>query len=298
MVETRVGELDYKVINATLVHGIKEYCDINNIKCLVLGISGGIDSTVVAALAKQTDIPLIGVSLPCSTNKECENTAATLVGNEFCNEFKTINLEDVASHMIDFCNNIEQNENAIPQGNIKARMRMITLYDIAWKHGGIVLDTDNLTEHYLGFWTIHGDEGDFNPIGSLWKHEVYGLAKWLKENKFTDSEALTASIELMPTDGNGVSNSDLDQIAPNKTYDDVDEILQAWVGLDKRIKDSIILHSAFRGTVFEKLCEKHGTDIVMGVIKRSYNSEYKRKPRPFIIDHFNGNILDKSENLI
>lgn len=295
MIETRTEELNYLEVNNTLVYGIKKYCDINNIKTLVLGISGGIDSTVVAALAKQTGIPLIGVSMPCSTNKECENDAALLVGKEFCTEFKVCNLQHVASTVIDFCNCIGECENPIPQGNIKARLRMITLYDIAWKNHGIVLDTDNLTEHHLGFWTIHGDDGDFNPIGALWKHEVYDLAKWLKENRFKDSEALTASIELMPTDGNGVSNSDLDQIAPNKTYDDVDEILQAWVGLDARIKDSV-LHGNIRGTVFEKLCEKHGTDIVNGVIQRSWYSEYKRKARPFMIDFFNGNILDKNQN--
>ena len=50
---------------------------------------------------------------------------------------------------------------------------MIMLYNAASIFKGLVVDTDNLSEHYLGFWTMHGDVGDFKPIGKLWKTEVY-----------------------------------------------------------------------------------------------------------------------------
>ena len=111
------------------------------------------------------------------------------------------------------------------------------------------------------------------------------------------SEGLNASIGLAPTDGNGVSNTDLDQIAPNKTYDDVDEILMTWVNLDPRIKKSVI-DSGYTEGVFKELSEKHGNDIVSMVIQRSLNSEFKRKSRPFIIDIVNGNILEKNGNVM
>ena len=158
------------------------------------------------------------------------------------------------------------------------------------------MDTDNLTEHFLGFWTIHGDEGDFNPIGGLWKHEVYGLARWMKNNVFKDSQALDAAIALMPTDGNGVKEGgDLAQIAPNKTYNDVDETLQAWVGLNNKVKE-LVIKNKFDFGIFKGLCEKHGVETVERVIMRSVKSEFKRKHRPFIIDIFNGEILEKSRN--
>jgi NAD+ synthetase len=174
---------------------------------------------------------------------------------------------------------------------------MITLYDIASKVGGIVMDTDNLTEHFLGFWTLHGDDADFDPIGGLWKHEVYALARYMKEKVFTDSKALEQSIALMPTDGNGVKEGgDLAQIAPGKTYDDVDEILHAWVGLDSRIKEHV-LHNYFDYGVFKTLCEKHGYETVESVIMRSVRSEFKRKQRPFIIDVYRGLICEKNGNL-
>lgn len=57
----------------------------------------------------------------------------------------------------------------IADGNIQARLRMIYLYNLASIHKGLVMSTDNQTEYQLGFWTIHGDVGDFDPIQDLWK---------------------------------------------------------------------------------------------------------------------------------
>jgi nicotinamide-nucleotide amidase len=305
MVETyRTDPLEYEKVFNNLVNGIIKYLTNSHIKAMVIGMSGGIDSTVVAALCKEVynrtngEFELIGVSMPCSTNKVDENDAATAAGTEFCTHFSVVSLESTFK-AVEACCDLASNIASTPvsQGNIKARLRMITLYDIASKVGGIVMDTDNLTEHFLGFWTIHGDDGDFNPIGGLWKHEVYGLAKWMKENVYKDSKALEASIALMPTDGNGVKEGgDLAQIAPGKTYDNVDEILHSWVGLDPRIKLDVI-KSGFQQGVFKQLCEKHGIDTVSMVIRRSINSGFKRKQRPFVIDIFNGNITEKNGKL-
>jgi NAD+ synthetase len=294
----RTEELKYNEVFHNIVDGIKKYVETNNIRCCVLGLSGGIDSTVCAALCSAAKVPLIGVSLPCSTNKEDQKNAASLVGEESCVSFKVVNLQEPYEVMEKFCTEASGIEKtAISQGNIKARLRMITLYDIASKCGGIVIDTDNLTENHLGFFTIHGDDADFNPIGGLWKHEVYGLAKWMHENVFKGSKALEASIALMPTDGNGVKDGgDLAQIAEGKTYDDVDEILHAWVGLSSEVK-KLVLKYNFNFGVITKLCEKHGYDTVKNVIMRSVRSEFKRKHRPFVIDIFNGNILEKNGDI-
>lgn len=298
IVTYRTETLDYAKVTDNIVQGLYNYCARFGIKTLVLGISGGIDSTVVAALAKLSGINLIGVSMPCATNEDCENESAWLVGAEFCSEFKIANLQSTFEVVEKYTKEASwRDATPISQGNIKARLRMLTLYDIASKVGGIVLDTDNLTEHFLGFFTIHGDTSDLTPIGGLWKHEVYELAKYLKENRFKDSKALEASIALVPTDGNGVkAGGDLAQIAEGKTYDDVDEILHAWVGLDSRIKADVI-KKEFNYGVFKTLCEKHGKDVVEQVIMRSVKSEFKRKHAPFVIDIFNGNTLDGEGNI-
>lgn len=304
VVTYRTEPLNYEKVFNNIVNATCNYLIVNKLKSMVLGISGGIDSSVTAAICKtisqKTNIPLIGVSLPCSTNGTDEVSSATLAGNEFCTTFEEINLEGVYETVEDFCRGTLHNIDATPisRGNIKARLRMITLYDIASRMGGIVVDTDNLTEHFLGFWTLHGDDGDFNPIGGLWKHEVYGLAKWMKENVYKDSKALEAAIAIIPTDGNGVkAGGDLAQIAPGKTYDDVDEILHAWVGLDDRVKSSVIAEH-FNHGIFKTLCEKHSKDTVEAVVMRSVRSEFKRKQRPFVIDIYNGNILEKNGSLI
>lgn len=275
--------MNCKVVLESIISGLRYYMKENHINVYVLGISGGIDSTLTAAICKIADVPLIGISLPCSTNKDCEVSTAYKVGTEFCKEFKEISIQgafDAVSKLTDEASGMS--ETPISQGNIKARLRMITLYDIASKRGGIVLDTDNLTEHYLGFWTLKGDEGDFNPIGGLWKNQVYELARYVNETYFGGkSEALLKSIELEPTDGNGVSNSDLEQIAPGRTYDDVDSILLAItkVGYTKDVR------------------QKYGDECVNMVERRHNNSEFKRKSRPFIVDLNNGNILEKNGKL-
>ena len=299
MIIGRNEPLDYKSVFETIVNTTAKYLTDNGIKAMVLGLSGGLDSTVCAAICKKVNekigIPLVGISLPCSTNKGDEVSSAALAGKEFCNEFSEFNIQEGFECVERMCENASGVKSTnISQGNIKARLRMITLYDIASKRRGLVIDTDNTTEHFLSFFTINGDVGDLNPIGNLWKTEVYGLANYLYKEVYKGSEALKAAIEITPTDGNGVSNSDLDQIMPGFTYNDVDVILMPWVTLDNRIKESY-LNDGFnqKGTIFKTLVEKYGEDNVKRVIMRSVNSEFKRLPHPIPIDIFRGEIVKK-----
>lgn len=304
MIETyRTEPLNYRKVLDTIVSSMADYLVKNDIKSQILGISGGIDSTLSAAICKlvyeRTNIPLIGVSLPCATNEKDEITSAELTGREFCNEFKEINIEELFINTEKVFNSFGLTSTKVSQGNIKARIRGSFLHNLASICNGIVIDTDNLTEHFLGFWTIAGgDEGELNPIGALWKHEVYAMARYIKENVFKDSKALENSIALNPTDGNGVAaGGDLAQIAPGKTYDDVDDILYHWVGLDSRIKESVT-NGDFDCGIFRSLCEKYGKDTVKGVIMRSIKSEFKRRQRPFVIDIRRGYVCEKNGGII
>ena len=228
--------MDYKNFTDNSINYLVEYIKNNKLQSLVLGISGGIDSTVVAAIAseacKKTGIVLIGRSLPAHTNNPEEIDAATLVGQAFCNDFKEVAIERMYAKVAD---EIELNEGKMTPlqlGNIKARLRMIYLYNLASIHKGCVLDTDNKSEHELGFFTIHGDVGDLNcGLIYLWKTEVYKLARYLY-NHFVEtgqgikSEALEQSIALIPTDGNGVmSGGDCAQFGLDN-YDQVDDVLK------------------------------------------------------------------------
>ena len=185
-----------------LIETTENYIVSNGLDSMVLGISGGIDSTVCAAICHEVSlrsnrqIKFIGRSLPIKNQVMYseEYDASKLVGNAFCDDFRVVNLSWIYENMLGEIVEHEENkrvkgfsykgiedksENQTPiaNGNIQARLRMAYLYNLAGINKGLVIDTDNLTEHYLGFFTIHGDQGDFNPIGGLWKTEVYQLAK-------------------------------------------------------------------------------------------------------------------------
>lgn len=317
-----MSELNYKHVFNVLVDKTAEYVTENNLKAMVLGISGGIDSTVVAAIchevSKKTGIPLIGRSLPIK-NKSDEFNVSKLVGQAFCNEFATIYIKGVYEELLKFITTTEIDAPAIrivpnlvqtpiANGNIQARLRMIYLYNLASIHKGLVMSTDNQTEYQLGFWTIHGDVGDFDPIQDLWKTEVYGLANYLQDhykskalealrNDYKEtcdnykamSCAIYNSCKLVPTDGLGISNSDLDQIGA-KDYATVDDILSRFIPFEnfRKSYDSAgqIMHphdEMAESDCWSQLCARHGEDVVDKVCGRHLASEFKRKKAPIYI---------------
>jgi len=231
--------MNYKMVYKNITEELFRYIKNHNLKCAVVGMSGGIDSTLTAALAYKAGINVIGRSITIDSNKEPEILRGNMAGEMFCNtEFISVNFtkqyEDLKSIMIDNETNLDGTQSEkykIRCGNIKARLRMMYLYDIAQRYGGCVLSTDNFTELMLGFWTLHGDVGDLGMIQKLTKTEVYGLAKWMVENVLEGGEiqAMQLAIDAIPTDGLGVTNSDLDQLEAD-SYEQVDEILVAnWI---------------------------------------------------------------------
>lgn len=319
---------DYKNIFEVIVTKTADYLKTNGLKTMILGISGGIDSTVTAAICREVqrkhpEYRFIGVSLPCSSNAQDERDSAALTIGAFCKYTDSIthNLQReysmIRGAFEDDYNWLKVEETKIAQGNIKARLRMMYLYNLASLAHGIVMDTDNLTEHYLGFWTIHGDVGDFNPIGGLWKHEVYGLAKWLANEYYQDFpeqmgneasrciNALRKAIVITPTDGNGVKvGGDLAQIAPGLTYDQVDDVLIWFLNPKNNLKYYWKNYSEadwpehVRHSYYE-MCDKYGEESIKMIVNRHMNSEFKRKRLPIAIEReeYKYNIVDQYQRL-
>lgn len=298
---------NYRLIFERLIQKTKEYIVNNGIQAMILGISGGIDSTVVTAICHEvsilTGIPLIGRSLPTHFNKEDETNAATLVGKAFCTDFQTVHIGDWYNELSSDFRLLEKEITPIAKGNIQARLRMMYLYNLASIHNGIVMDTDNLTENNLGYWTLHGDVGDFNPIGGLWKTEIFKLAEELIKLYETGStilshthgiirelqkiDAVTASLRLKPTAGLGITNNDLEELGA-ESYEQVDAILQeilAWKWLSNKRGDfpeSIKEQREMFLDEQQMLC--YPIEVILNITNRHFNSEFKRKKLPIKIE--------------
>jgi NAD+ synthetase len=258
------------------------YIRKHNIKSLVLGISGGLDSAVVASLmagvAAEESIPLIGISLPSDSNQDEEIARADAVGKEYCTKFTTYEIDNdfvevsdsiylILSKILD--GELTDWEQKILAGNIKARLRMILLFATAGATKGMVLSTDNKTEEMLGFWTLHGDVGNFGPIQNLWKSEVYELARSIYDQRGV--QALKDCIDATPTDGLGITSSDLDQIGVD-SYDEADRRIQNYIKLATNLFD---VKSFFdQAKAVQQICDLPIND---PVINRMVNSEFKRK---------------------
>lgn len=273
---------------------LAQYIRDNHLQSICVGISGGIDSTVSCALAKPVcdalNIPLIGRSLPTNTNKSDEINVANLVGNAFCTDYKEviINCDDII-HEFELC---EGKITPLQKGNIKARYRMIYLRNLASIHKGVVLDNDNFTEWNLGFWTVGGDSPmDINlGLHYLWKTEIYELADYLWRDLCShdyyetyglhskQADAIRASINLIPTDGNGVSSSDCEQFGLDN-YEQVDDVLKTMYY--NHYPNSIrALSKDDLNKEYTRLIDSYNEQGVDKVMILHQNTAYKRKELP------------------
>jgi len=264
---------------------LSNYIKDNHLQSLIIGISGGIDSTVSCAISYPVcydlGIPLIGRSLPCHSNNPEEIKSADLVGQAFCNDYKEVPIEKLYAQTADMFELNEGKLTKLQLGNIKARIRMNYLRNLASIHRGVVLDNDNFTEWNLGFWTVGGDSPmDINlGLHYLWKTEVYELANYLTVSphmKHEQFEAIIRSMNLTPTDGNGVSKSDCEQFGLDN-YEQVDDVLRTMYFDENHAWDS---PNEKGDSEYIRLIDSYNEQGVDKVMVLHQNTEYKRIPAP------------------
>lgn len=294
--------INYEKVFNTLKEELKNYINKFYFETIVMGISGGIDSTVSSAIcsevAKELNIPFIGLLLPSNSNKREENYSALDVAKAFTTDYRISNITDLyqefeESIFYDF----QKLQTPISRGNVLARLRMTIIRNIANITNGLTIDNTNFTEYNLGFFTVN-DKQDYCLLRDLWKTEVYGLAEWIL-NKYAENamsagaggflekeeeylhicEALKQSIELTPTDGLGISNSDLDQIGA-KSYNEVDTILQDFLAF---ADDYVNTSDAVEDYLEYNALYDIEPEVIKKVLNRYLNSEFKREYLPVYV---------------
>ena len=175
---------------------IKDYAHSNNVDALVIGISGGIDSAVTSTLSAKTGLRTFVANMPILDHKTTNERGINHI------DWLKKNFSNVTDFKIDlslvfesFKSALDKNDSEHGYANSQARLRMMTLYQIAASNNGIVVGTGNKVEDFgIGFYTKYGDGGvDISPIADCNKTEVWELGRELK--------ILDDIINAAPTDG-------------------------------------------------------------------------------------------------
>ena len=200
---------------------IKKYVNAmpNKAESLVIGISGGIDSSVSSTLSAMTGLKTIVVSMPIKQKKTQHDLSLKhqqwLIKNFKNVEVHTLELDKLFET---FKSSLSKFDNEHGMANSRARLRMTTLYQVAAANKGIVVGTGNKVEDFgVGFYTKYGDGGvDISPIGDCKKTEVWELGRELK--------ILDEIINAQPTDGLWVDGrTDEDQLG--LSYKELEEAI-------------------------------------------------------------------------
>jgi len=175
---------------------IKEYAHKANMKTLVVGISGGIDSAVVSALCARTGLDVVAVTMPIRQRPDLHDLSLRqgywLKANFTNVKHEVIDLTDVFDT---FENRMGEYNDLLGFANSRSRLRMVTLYQIAQSTAGLVVGTGNKVEDFgVGFYTKYGDGGvDISPIADCYKTEVWQMGR--------EMGVLDDIINAAPTDG-------------------------------------------------------------------------------------------------
>ena len=193
---------------------LRDYIEKAHCNKYILGISGGVDSSLCAALAKNAvgKDRLLCLILPIESQKADENDALDLAKQLDLN-YEIVDGTEVFKGYVETFKKLGQDFDRSTLGNLKARIRMSILYAYAQKYNGLVIGTDNADERYTGYFTKHGDGAcDILPIAHLLKGEVVQASKILGISDYLAERVPTASLFEGQTDETemGVTYKDLD----------------------------------------------------------------------------------------
>ena len=245
-------DLNLKEVHSELVEFLRENFKKVGFSKAVLGLSGGIDSALVAyllrdALGKEN---VLAIMMPYKSSNPDSLNHAKLVVEDLGINSKTIEITD----MIDTYFKNEKEATSLRMGNKMARERMSILFDYSSKENALVVGTSNKTEIYLGYSTQFGDSAcALNPIGDLYKTNIWDLSRYLKiPNELIEKKP---SADLW--------EGQTDEQEMGLTYKEADQVLYRMLEENKKVE--------------EVLAEGFNKDLVDNIVRRMNRSEYKRR---------------------
>ena len=258
----RLGD-EEEIWNAIVV-GLRDYVTKNGFSSVLLGLSGGIDSALVAALAVDALGPdrVHGVAMPSKYSSEHSIADAQAMANATGLGFRIVEIQK----MVDAFKN-EVVLTGLAEENLQARVRGTTLMGLSNQHGHLVLATGNKSELACGYSTLYGDAvGGYAPIKDIYKTDVWALARWRNQ------VAIEAG-ETPPIPENSITKEPSAELRPDQKdsdslpeYELLDQVLKAYVDEDLGL-DALIAAG------FKK-------ELVVRVIGMVDKAEYKRRQYP------------------
>jgi NAD+ synthase (glutamine-hydrolysing) len=253
-------------IYAALVLGTRDYVRKSGFKQAIIGLSGGIDSSLVAAIAADALGPenVLGISMPSGYSTEHSKTDAQQLAENLGIRYLTIPIEET------FRTSLKMMEPALGEGdpglaaeNLQARIRGNILMTVSNRFGPIVLTTGNKSEMATGYSTLYGDmAGGYAVLKDVLKTLVYELC--IYRNKVSDHPVIPQNVINKPPSAElRPDQKDSDSLPP---YDELDPILQAYVEDDR--------------TFDEMLAMGYKREIIERAIRLVDISEYKRRQAP------------------
>ena len=244
---TKADDL-WQIWNA-LTLGLRDYVNKNGFKSVILGLSGGIDSAVCAALAKDAlgSDRVFGVSMPSKYSSEhsksdAHDSAARLGIN--------LRVESIEKYVAEFESGLGLS--GLAAENLQARMRGVILMALSNKEGHLVLTTGNKTELAVGYSTIYGDSvGGFAPLKDVEKTLVWQLAKWRNQFAAENGEVEpipSSSITKPPSAELRPDQVDQDSLPP---YEELDGILDAYI--ERRLGRDEVVALGYEATVVDRV---------------------------------------------
>ena len=264
-VAKRIAEVtdDYERILAALALGTRDYVHKNGFTDVVLGLSGGIDSALVAAIAVEAlgATHVHGVSMPSRYSSDGSQTDAADLARNLGIDMRTIPIEPAFAAYLQMTSDAFAGRPAdLTEENLQSRVRGTTLMALSNKFGWMVLTTGNKSELAVGYFTLYGDSvGGFAMIKDIFKTDVYALSHRINERagrEIIPTATLTKapSAELRPDQRD-------DQSLP--PYDVLDAVLALYVEQDCTAAEIIALG--------------HDESLVRRIVRLVDNNEYKRR---------------------